>query len=121
KDDEIILAIVLRKRWLPSFEHVALCWLLGCVDQVTVGLHSRRGGDVRFFYMVGSENVKHLLPCRQQVVGDDASVTAPPHGFRAHDRAAPRMPELAQMREPVTKIIAEGVVGIVMKTVVFPE
>jgi len=94
-----------------------LSWLIGGIDQITVGLQSRRGGHVR--YVARSENVKHALAGREEVVGDNPSVTAPPHGFRAHYPAAPRVPELAQVQEPVTKLIAQGVVGIVVKTVVF--
>jgi hypothetical protein len=88
---------------------------------MTVGLQSRRSGHVRFVHVARPENVKHALAGRDEVVGDDPSVTAPPNSFRAHDSAAPRVPELAQMQEPITKMIAQGVVGIVVKTVVVPE
>jgi hypothetical protein len=110
-----------RARSLLSLENIVLRWLLGGIDQITVGLQSRRGGHARFFHVARSENVKHALAGREEVVGDDPSVTAPPHGFRAHDSATPRVSELAQIREPITKMIAQGVVGIVVKTVVFPE
>src|SRR6185312_8479875 len=71
--------------------------------------------------MSRSENVKHAFAGRQQVVGDDPPVTAPPHRLRAYERAAARVREFAKMREAIAIFVAQGIVGIVVKTVILPE
>src|SRR5690349_15742202 len=88
---------------------------------MAVGLRSRRGGHLRLLHMPCAEDVKYVLAGRKQVVGNNPPVTAPPNRFRAHDGTSPCTPELAQMREPVGKLIAECIVRIVVKTIVFPK
>src|SRR6266542_2687394 len=70
---------------------------------------------------VGAENVEHALPCRDQVVCDDAPVAAPPHRLGAHDRATPFMSQCAQMREAASERWGQRIVGKVVKALVLPE
>src|SRR5947209_19162810 len=86
-----------------SLEHVALCRRFGSIEQPAVHLQSRRFGHLRLVDMARSQDVKHALSGRKEIVGNDAPVTAPPHRLRAHDGAALRMACLAQAREPLMK------------------
>src|SRR5690242_4488428 len=88
---------------------------------MAVGLRSRRGGHLRLLHMPWAEDVKYVLARRKQVVGNNPSVTAPPNRFRAHDGTSPCAPEFAQMREPVGKLVAECIICVVVKTIVFPK
>src|SRR2546430_1173775 len=71
--------------------------------------------------VVRPENMEDGLPRADQVVGDEAPMALPPQGFRAHDRAALRAAQLAQHDEAGMKLVAHGVVGVVVKALVRPE
>src|SRR5690242_19904782 len=96
--------IVFGRRLTP--EHVRLRLRLGRIDQTAVGPRARRFGHVCFLDLARSKNMKDALAGRQEIVGNDTSMTTPPHALRAHDRASPRVPEFAKMRESFTKIVA---------------
>jgi len=76
------------------------------------------GGIVRDVWL--TENDVALIR-RQQIVGNDASMAAPPHGFGTHDGAAVRPSKLAQSRQSRTESFAHGVVGVIVKTFILPE
>src|SRR5262249_42674878 len=78
-------------------------------------------GHPRRLDAILAENVEHGLAGGDQIVRNDAPVTSPPHRLRAHDRAAPFMPERAQPREPTMERWGQRVVGIVVKALVLPE
>ena len=71
--------------------------------------------------MTLAQDMKHCLARGHQVVRDDAPMTAPPHGFRAHDCAAPRMSQLPQLGKAGAEGVGHGVVGVVMKALVLPK
>src|SRR5690606_12985784 len=86
-----------------------------------VGLHNgtrRHRGGVD---AAGAHDVPDILAPGQQVVGDDAAVAAPPNRFGAHDGAAPLVSDGYQLVQPLAKLIAHCIVGVVVKAVVLPE
>jgi len=68
-----------------------------------------------------SVDVEGYIAGGDQVVGDDPPVTPPPQSFRTHDRAALGVAQFAQLVEPNVKVLAHGVVGVVVKALVLPE
>jgi hypothetical protein len=52
--------------------------------------------NVRRFRSSFREDVDNVFAGGDEVVGDDAAMTSPPHGFSAHDGAAPCMSDLAK-------------------------
>jgi hypothetical protein len=58
---------------------------------------------VRRLNVVLAQDMKNRLAGCNQVVGDDPSMASPPYGFRAHDSAAPRMPQVAQLGKSGTE------------------
>ena len=68
------------------------------IDDCLIGLDEGAGGQASWFHAIGCHEVKHGFAARDQVVGDNPPMTAPPHSFRAHDGAAS---EAAQGDEPI--------------------
>src|SRR5450759_2024913 len=65
--------------------------------------------------------MKHPLAGDEQVVRDDSAVAPPPDCLRAHYSATPNTAQFAQPREAGTKAAAHRIVGVVVKSLVFPE
>src|SRR5690625_7829479 len=82
-------------------------------------LRARR--QLRGLDAVASHQVKGLLAPRQQVIGDDAPVAAPPDRLGAHDGATPLAPDLDQRLEPSLEFLGERMIRIVVKTGALPE
>jgi beta-lactamase class C len=93
----------------------------GRISQDPSGLGPRGDRQRGPIGVAGGQDVKHRLACRDQIVRDDPAVTAPPHRFRAHDRAGLRVTELAQPAQPGAERLAHGVVRIMVKAGVLPE
>src|SRR5262245_3878062 len=91
------------------------------VSQRHVGCGPGRAGEAGRLDAIPPQDVKHGLACREQIVGNDAAVTSPPHGLGAHDRAAPFMAQNAQPGEPGTEFPGQGVVGVIVKALILPE
>src|SRR5579871_3607452 len=79
----------------PSPEQIALRCVLGRIDQSTRTLHFRGRVDRGLLDMTRTENVEHALARREQIIGNDPAVTAPPHRLGAHDGAALGPPAFA--------------------------
>src|SRR5579862_1943510 len=84
--------------------------LPGGIDQRAVGSQLRRLGHHGGFDLPGAEQMKDGLARRQQIVCDDPAMTAPPHGFSAHDGAGLGASALAQTRQCFAENRAHGVV-----------
>jgi len=69
--------------------------------------------------MACAKNVEHRLAGAIKVIRDDAPMAPPPHGFCAHDGAAPRASEVPQCRQPAAKAFAHRVVRVVVEALVF--
>jgi len=65
--------------------------------------------------------VRHRNPFRQQVVGDDAAVAAPPHSFRTHNGAAIVTGERSQFVQSRSERVRCRVIGVVSKSRDSPE
>ncbi len=65
--------------------------------------------------------MKHLVALRDQIIGDDAPVAAPPARFGAHDRTDMRAVESVEFHHPLAEIRRGCIVGIIAKTGVLPE
>ena len=50
------------------------------------------------------ENVDHCVPGGDEVVGDYAAMTSPPHGLSAHDSASPHMSDLPKLAQACSKL-----------------
>lgn len=61
---------------------------LGRIDHCAIVVNDGAGCQARHIDMRFRENVLHLLPCGQKVVGNDPAVAAPPNRFSAHDHAS---------------------------------
>ena len=61
------------------------------------------------------EDVHHLLPAGNKIIGNDAPMATPPYGLGAHDRAAVLAPQFSQLRKPCGERLRQGIVGIVPK------
>lgn len=73
------------------------------------------------FDLAGAEDVADGHAPRQQVVGDDAPVATPPHGFRTHERAAPGRGAIHQILQPLPEGRAARVRRISGEAGVGPE
>ena len=68
--------------------------------------------------MLCTEDVEHRLAGGDQVVRDDASMTAPPERFGAHNRAPLRVTQSAELGEFRSELSAHGVIGTIVKALV---
>jgi hypothetical protein len=80
------------------------------------GKGSQRGGLTLF----SGKDVDHGNSVREYVIGDDSTVTTPPDGFGAHDRARFARRHLEQLSQAFTERGGLGVVGVVMEAPSFP-
>ena len=76
--------------------HRILAWI-GRIDQRPIWLQACRVSHARRLDAVRGKDVKDILSSREQIVRNDAPVASPPHRFRAHDCATPRVSCLAQL------------------------
>src|SRR6187401_916778 len=77
--------------------------------------------QARWSDSIGPENVKYPLAGDEEIVRDDPAVAAPPHCLRAHHGAAPEMAKFAQPCQARLKNVAHRIVGVIVKTLIFPE
>lgn len=61
-----------------------------------------------------------VMPCDQQVVGNDPAVTPPPHGLRAHDCGGVFGRHRLQLTQCGGELFGEGVIGIIVKAAILP-
>src|SRR5437660_1590334 len=61
------------------------------------------------------------VPAREEIVGDDPAMAAPPHRLRAHDRAAPPASQLDEPGKARAERVACGVVGVIVEAAVLPQ
>ena len=95
---------------------VRLCWVGdGAVRPEQHASIQARVVDAR------GHDVPHRLVGRDQPVGHDAAVTAPPERLRAHDGDALLLTFFAQLGQPFTVRRMQRVIGIVVKALVVPE
>ena len=74
-----------------------------------------------FLNLPWPHNVEHALSRRQQIVGNDPAMAAPPEALCTHDGARASARERLQAIEPTPERLARRVVGIVVKTLVLPK
>src|SRR5687768_15402599 len=68
------------------------------------------------------EDVEHVVAQTEEVIGHDPSMAAPPHGFRAHDRATLATADGLQAGEAAREFRrGHGVVRIRVEALVLPE
>src|SRR6185437_11150891 len=86
-----------------------------------VGQHMRAGRKLRGIDLTGPHDVHDRNALRQQIVGNDAAVATPPHGFSTHDRAAIVAGERSQLVQSCPESVRCRVIGIVPKGDDMPE
>ena len=83
------------------------------IAQRPVGHYARTGRECRRVGLTRFHDVLDAHPAGQQVIGDDPAMTAPPHGFGAHDRALIIACEGAQRIKAGAEFVSFGVVGVI--------
>ena len=93
----------------------------GRIEQHSAGPYLRAGRELCGINLAGPHNVLDRKSLGQQIVGDDAAVAAPPHGFGAHDGAAIVAGERFQFFQSHVECSSRRVVGIIAKPRDLPE
>lgn len=83
--------------------------------------HTRAGRKLRGVDLVEPHDVHHRSALRQQVVGNDTTMAAPPHRFSAHDRAAIVAAQRSQLIQSASECFSCRVIGIVSEGSDLPE
>jgi len=108
-----------------SFDGLALsvfpALLRSRIDDRPVRLNSGTGSEACRFQTTPSHDMEYRFSLRDQIIGNNPPVAAPPHGFRTHDRAASSGPLVEQVFETRPERRRERVVGVVVETLVRPE
>ncbi len=68
-----------------------------------------------------AENVKDILPGGDEIVGNDTTMAAPPDGLGAHDDGVGPMSHLTQLFEPLSELLAQGVISEIVETHILLE
>src|SRR5690349_12820111 len=71
--------------------------------------------------MPRAKDVEHGFASSDEIVRNDAPMASPPHGFGAHDGAAPGVAKFSQFGEPASEGVAHGVVSVMVKALVRPK
>src|SRR5699024_7037125 len=70
--------------------------------------------------LTGTEHMGHRQLLGQQMVGDEPTMAAPPHGFGAHERTAGGSAPVDDGGEVGPELLGQAVVGIVVEAAVLP-
>ena len=89
------------------------------VDQTPVAL-SCRWGSSRLLDPAAAHQVEDIASAKQQVIGDDPSVAAPPHRFGAHDRRGPFGGHPVELVETIAERSRQRIVRIIVEALVLP-
>lgn len=104
---------------------ISLCsdlfFLRGRIYKRPVRQHTRARRKLRRVDLVEPHDVHHRNALRQQVIGNDAAVAAPPNSFGTHDGAAIVMGQRAQLIQSRSECFGCGVIGIVSEGGDLPE
>ena len=106
---------------VQKFARRGILACIGRIGQRPIWLQACHGSHTRRLDAVRGKDVKDVLLSREQIVRNDAPVASPPHRFRAHDGAAPRVSCLAQLSQAGSEGTCRRVIRIVVKALVFPE
>ena len=93
----------------------------GRVYERPVGQHMRTRRKLRGIDLTAPHDVHDRNALRQQIVGNDAAVATPPHGFSAHDRTAIVTGERSQLVQSCSESVRCRVIGIVPEGGDMPE
>src|SRR4029078_9588533 len=66
-------------------------------------------------------DMKYRFSTCQQVVSNNSAMPAQPNSLRAHDSGRHLVPEINQLSECQSKILAHRVVSVIVETLVLPE
>ena len=87
----------------------------------SVGQRLRAGCLLRGVDLIAPHDVHYRNSLCQQIVGNDAAVAAPPHGFSAHDGAAIVAGQRSQLLQSGSESVRCRVIGIVPEGGDLPE
>ena len=99
-----------RARTLSVFCFDRLC--CGRIYERPVGQHMRAERKLRGIDLTAPHDVHDRNALRQQIVGNDAAVATPPHGFSTHDRAATVTGERSELVQSCSESVRCRVIGI---------
>ena len=105
-------------RTMPSTcQSSSTCWLgrlVRCrIHNRSVGQRLRARCQLRGVDLIAPHDVHYRNSLCQQIVGNDAAVAAPPHGFSAHDGAAIVAGQRSQLIQSGSESVRCRVIGIV--------
>ena len=86
-----------------------------------IAARHRFGRDLRGFRHVTRHDVEHVFAGGEKIIRDDAAMATPPHGFRAHDRAAHLAAERDEIAQRAVELRPHRVIGVVVEALVVPE
>ena len=98
-----------------------LLFLPGRIYKRPIGQHVRARCKFRGVDLAAPHDVHDPNALRQQIVGNDAAVAAPPHSFSAHDGAAIVTGERSQLIQSGAESVRCRVIGIVPEGGDMPE
>src|SRR5690348_8176179 len=70
---------------------------------------------------VVTENMKHGLATGDQIVRYDPTMAPPPYRLCAHNRAPGSVTQIAECVQPNAKVLAQGIIRVVMKALDLPK
>ena len=86
-----------------------------------IGQDARARRKLRRINLVATHDVHDRNVLRQQIVGNDAAVAAPPHSFSAHDGTAIVTRERSQLSQSSSESVRCCIIGIVPECGDLPE
>ena len=94
----------------------SMTWIGECTRRPRLG----SGGALRRLHMPRAKDVEDGFAGCNEIIRDDAPMASPPHGFGAHDGAAPGVTEFPQFGQSASEGVAHCVVSVMVKAL-FPK
>ena len=91
------------------------------IGQRAIRFQYGASGEMRWSDVIGPQNVEHRFARRYEIVGNYPSMAPPPDGLSTHYCRCRSMPELTQPSQTGSKLVAHGVVRIIVKALIFPK
>jgi hypothetical protein len=91
------------------------------IRQRATRFNCSRGIKPCWLDVLRSQDVEHTFARSDKIVSNDPSVASPPDGLRAHGHTCRGVSHFAQPRQTGSKFIAQGIIGVVVKPLIFPK
>ncbi len=91
------------------------------IRQRAMRARARRGSHLSWFDRSMSHDVKYLPARVEEIIGNDAAVTSPPHRLGTHNGNSVPLPKAHQLFQTLSKLRRRCVIRIVSEALVLPE